>query len=166
MIATTRTSAKKQALLDHGADAVVATQEEDLVEHVQAITGGQGAHVVFDPIGGPMMEPLAAAVAPLGHVLIYGLLEPAPMTLPSLPLMLKCFSVQGYQVFNFTGSPAFPRQEVAFERAKAFLYEHVENGSLVPVTDPKEFELAHIQDAHRYMESNEQIGKIIVTVRG
>ena len=51
-IATTRTSKKKAELLSLGADHVIATQEEDLVKRVGEITGGKGARVVFDPIGG------------------------------------------------------------------------------------------------------------------
>ncbi len=51
-IATTRTSAKKQRLLDLGADHVIATQEDDLPARVNAITGGKGARIVFDPVGG------------------------------------------------------------------------------------------------------------------
>lgn len=165
VIATTRTSAKKQALLDHGADHVVVTQDEDLVERVQTITGEAGAHVVFDPIGGPMLERFAEVVAPRGRILIYGLLELSPMTLPPFPLLLKCFSVQGYQVFNFTGSPDFPRQEQAVARANAFLFDLLASGDLVPILDPRTFDLADIADAHRYMESNQQIGKIVVTTR-
>ncbi|WP_424139933.1 zinc-binding dehydrogenase, partial [Roseomonas chloroacetimidivorans] len=53
VIATTRTSAKKQALLEAGAHHVIATQEEDLAARVMEITGGKGARVVFDPVGGP-----------------------------------------------------------------------------------------------------------------
>ena len=48
-IATTRTSAKKQQLLDLGADYVIATQEEDLPARVMEISGGKGARVTFDP---------------------------------------------------------------------------------------------------------------------
>ncbi|MDJ0973376.1 MAG: zinc-dependent alcohol dehydrogenase family protein [Planctomycetota bacterium] len=164
VIATSRTSAKKQALLDQGADHVIATQEEDLAARVAEITSGAGAHVVFDPIGGPMLEPIAEAVAPMGTVIVYGLLEPSAMTLPPFPLLLKCFNVRGYQVFNYTGSPDFPRQDDAIARANAYLFEQVEKGNLVPLVDKRSFELADIADAHRYMESNQQVGKIVVNV--
>ena len=51
VIATTRTGAKRQALIDAGAHHVVATEEEDLVARVMEITDGQGARVVLDPVG-------------------------------------------------------------------------------------------------------------------
>src|ERR1700722_6656374 len=62
-IATTRTSSKKQELLDHGAAHVIATEEEDLVSRVKEITAGKGARVIFDPVAGPFLETLAGAAA-------------------------------------------------------------------------------------------------------
>src|SRR5262249_9896563 len=52
-IATTRTRVKRGELLALGADHVIVTDEEDLVARVQDITGGAGARIIFDPIGGP-----------------------------------------------------------------------------------------------------------------
>src|SRR5471032_1465515 len=49
-VALTRTSAKKQQLLDAGAAHVIATDEVDLVQEVMRITAGQGARVAFDPV--------------------------------------------------------------------------------------------------------------------
>ena len=52
VIATTRTGAKRQALIDAGAHYVVATGEEDLVARVMEITDGQGARVVLSAAAG------------------------------------------------------------------------------------------------------------------
>src|SRR5262249_21029132 len=51
-IATTRSGKKKAQLLELGANHVVVTDEEDLSERVNAITGNEGARIIFDPIGG------------------------------------------------------------------------------------------------------------------
>src|SRR5580658_4276717 len=61
-IAATRTSAKRAELIALGADHVVVTDEEgeNLVQRVNEITGGKGARIVFDPVGGPIVEQLAA----------------------------------------------------------------------------------------------------------
>ena len=56
VIATSRTLAKKDALLELGADHVVATQEGDPVEAIRAIVGEDGVDVIYDPIGGKMIE--------------------------------------------------------------------------------------------------------------
>ena len=53
-IARTRTSAKRKQLIDAGAKYVIATEEEDdLVKPISEISAGQGAGVVFDPVGQP-----------------------------------------------------------------------------------------------------------------
>src|SRR6202007_3000167 len=52
-IAVTRHAAQKQSLLDAGAAHVVVTDETDLLDEIMRITGGKGARVVFDPVGGP-----------------------------------------------------------------------------------------------------------------
>jgi NADPH:quinone reductase-like Zn-dependent oxidoreductase len=56
-----------------------------------------------------------------------------------------------------------PRNEEAFARAKAFILDNLAAGNLKPVI-AKTFPLIQIQQAHRYMESNQQLGKIVVTV--
>jgi NADPH:quinone reductase-like Zn-dependent oxidoreductase len=47
--------------MDAGATHVVATDEQDLVKEILSLTGGKGARVVFDPVGGPTMEKLVGA---------------------------------------------------------------------------------------------------------
>src|SRR5262245_4109651 len=71
-IALTRRGSKRQALMDAGATHVVATDEQDLVKEILGLTGGKGARVVFDPVGGPTMEKLVGATMPHGIVFIYG----------------------------------------------------------------------------------------------
>jgi NADPH:quinone reductase-like Zn-dependent oxidoreductase len=48
-------------------------------------------------------------------------------------------------------------------KAKQYVFDHIKAGDFKPRID-KVFPLAQIVEAHRYMESNEQIGKIVVTV--
>jgi NADPH:quinone reductase-like Zn-dependent oxidoreductase len=67
-IAVTRTSAKRAELLNLGAEYVIASEEEDYVARVQEISGGKGARLTFDPVGGPFVEKLAAAAAPGGVI--------------------------------------------------------------------------------------------------
>lgn len=164
VIATSRTSAKRQQLLDLGADHVVATGEEDLVEAVRGIAGVQGVEVVYDPIGGATVGQYLEVVAPLGQIILYGLFDPTPAELPVGLLLWKSASIHGYKVFDFTGHKGLglqPRAE-AVHRAKRFFAEHLAAGSLLPVI-AKTFQLDQIGDAHRFMESNAQVGKIVVT---
>ena len=83
-VALTRGRSKRQALLDAGAAHVIATDEQDLVKEVLGITGGKGARVVFDPVGGPTITKLAQATAHLGTLFLYGALSTEPTPLPAV----------------------------------------------------------------------------------
>jgi NADPH:quinone reductase-like Zn-dependent oxidoreductase len=156
-IAATRTSQKKAALLALGADYVIATEEEDLAARVNQITSGKGARIVFDPIGGKGLESLAAATAVNGIIFEYGALASEPTLFPLFPALSKHLTIKGYTLFEIVGDPAI------FPKAKQYVFDHLASGDFKPRID-KTFPLGKIVEAHRYMESNAQIGKIVVTV--
>ncbi|RYG94358.1 MAG: NADPH:quinone reductase [Alphaproteobacteria bacterium] len=155
VIATTRTSAKRQALLDAGADYVVSTEEEDLVARVLEITNGNGARVVFDPVGGPSFVPLTAAMARGGILLEYGVLSAEPTPFPLLTVLSKSLTLKGYLYTEVVSDDA------VLERAKTFITDGLVSGALRPLI-ARTFAFDDIQDAHRFLESNEQIGKVVV----
>ncbi len=157
VIATTRTSSKGQALLDAGADYVVATEEEDLAIRVLEITNGIGARVVFDPVGGPSFGPLTAAMARGGILLEYGVLSAEPTPFPLLTVLSKSLTLKGYLYTEVVSDDA------VLERAKTFITDGLVSGALRPLI-ARTFAFDDIQDAHRFLESNEQIGKVVVTL--
>jgi NADPH2:quinone reductase len=77
-IAGTRTAAKRDALLAAGAAHVVVTDEQDLVAKVIRITEGKGARLAVDPIGGPGVETLVAALGEDGILVPYGVMTTNP----------------------------------------------------------------------------------------
>jgi NADPH:quinone reductase-like Zn-dependent oxidoreductase len=156
-IALTRKSDKREALTKLGAAHVIATQEQDLVAEVNRITGGKGARVVFDPVAGPAIEKLIAAAATKGIVLEYGNLSNEPTPLPLFDVLGKLLTIRGYVLFEITKDPA------RLARGKEFVIAGLAAGKLRPVI-AKSFRFEDIVAAHRYMESNQQIGKIVVTV--
>ena len=148
---------KTLALIEAGAAHVIATQEEDFVARVNEITGRQGARVIFDPVGGKGIELLAHAAAMRGTIFEYGALAPEPTPFPLFTALSKGLSVRGYTLREVIADPQL--------RAKAekYVFDHVKAGRFKPRID-RVFPFAEIVEAHRYMESNEQIGKIVVTV--
>jgi NADPH:quinone reductase-like Zn-dependent oxidoreductase len=160
-IATTRTAKKKAELLAAGADHVIVTDEENLPERVSEITGGMGARVIFDPIGGQGLEDLAAAAAPSGIIFQYGILATEPTPYPLLTALSKHLTIKAYTLFEVVANPdEFPEE---FRKAKQYAFDNLANGTFKPRIS-KTFPLSQIVDAHRYMESNAQVGKIVVTV--
>lgn len=156
-IATTRGADKKQFLLGAGADHAIVTNDTDLVEEVKEITNGKGARLVFDPIGGPLLEKLAEAAAPGATIFEYGALSPEPTPFPLFPALAKGLSVRGYTLFEIVKNPEM------LNRGKQYIRDGLQSGVLKPIID-RTFSLKAIVEAHRYMESNQQKGKIVVTV--
>jgi len=156
-IATTRTRAKAAALEEAGAAHVVVTSEQDLGAEVSRATGGKGARLAFDAVGGPQVETLAEAMGHRGVILIYGALATAPTPFPVIAAMQKALTLRGYTLFEFIRDPE------RLARASAFIEDGLASGGLRPII-AKTFPLDAIVQAHVYMESNAQFGKIVVTV--
>lgn len=155
-IALTRTSAKSERLKDAGAAHVVATAEEDVVAVLSEITGGKGVQVVFDPVGGPTFAKLLEAAAPKARILIYGTLD-EPTVMPHFPIFTKGLVITGALLFSTTYDPEKLKAGIAW------VVKGLETGALKP-TIAKTFPLDEIVEAHRYLEANQQFGKIVVTV--
>lgn len=158
VIATTRTSAKAEALRNAGAHHVIATGEEDLPARVDVITEGKGARVVFDPIGGPAIAQLAAGMSVGGILLEYGALSPTEGPFPQFAVLGKSLTLKGYLYTEIVSDDAI------LARAKSFINDGLRSGILNPLIS-RTFSFDEIQDATRFLESNEQIGKIVVRVK-
>jgi NADPH:quinone reductase len=156
-IATTRNKAKAKALADAGAAFVINTESEDLAARVQEITKGKGFALAFDPVAGPGLETLAKAAGQEATIMEYGALDPRPTPYPLFLAIRKGLNIRAYTLFQITKDPE------RSPRALKFVTEGLSSGVLKPII-AKTFKLDEIVEAHRYMESNEQIGKIVVTV--
>ena len=156
-IAVTRTEAKRQALLEAGAAHVIASAEEDLGRRLTDIAGPNGVRVVFDPIGGPAFGPLTAAMSRGGILIEYGALSAEPTPFPIFDVLSKSLTLRGYLIHEITRDPA------RLEAAKGFILAGLKSGALKPII-ARIFAFDDIVEAHRYLESNEQFGKIVVTL--
>ncbi|MEO6185571.1 MAG: zinc-dependent alcohol dehydrogenase family protein [Steroidobacteraceae bacterium] len=156
-IATTRRLAKAEELQAHGAGHVIATEEQDLVAEVMRITNGKGARLVFDPVGGPFVETLAKAMAENGLLMIYGGLSGVPTLHPHWSSAMKSLSVRSWVASTIWNKPD------RFVAVREVILQGLAKAHLKPVIS-KVFPFEQIVEAHRYLESNQQIGKIVVTV--
>lgn len=156
-IAVTRTAAKRAELLELGAHHVIVSDEEDYVARVAEITGGKGVRVTFDPVAGPFVEQLAVA-ATLGGILIeYGALSPEPTPFPLFAAFRRALSMRAYSLHEIKAVPAL------LDGAKRYIYDRLLDGRFVPKI-AKTFPLKETVEAYRYLESNEQVGKVVITV--
>lgn len=153
-IVTTRTEAKRQGLLDVGAEHVIVSAHEDVVKETRRLTGGRGVDIVLDAIGGAGFAELGGAVVQDGTLVSYGWLDERPILLPrQWPL-----TVHGYANVALTGTAE------GRHRAAHYLASGLADGTLRPVLGEVFDGLDRIRDAHRLMESNRHTGKIVVRV--
>lgn len=157
-IATTRTSQKRNELSSLGADYIIVTEEEDLVVRVKEITAGKGARLIFDPVAGPFVEKLAQAAAEQGIIFEYGALSLAPTPFPFFLALRKGLTVRGYTLHEISADPQ------ALAAAKKYIYDRLADGRFRPKV-AKTFPFAKSVEAYKYLESNAQIGKIVITIR-
>ncbi len=155
-IAVTRSRSKAPALRSSGAAHVICSDEENVPDVVRAITGGRGTKVVFDAVAGPGLPGLVAATAPGGLIIVYGMLAgtTAEVLLPKL--MQNNLTLRGFAA-NILVEQADSRA-----RMVEYIYRKLSSGALRPIVD-RTFDLSRIAEAHRYLESNAQVGKIVVT---
>lgn len=155
-IAATRTSEKAEALKSLGAAHVVATQEENLVERVMEITDGRGARCAFDPVGGPYVDTLAQALEERGILFVYGGLSGEPTPYPHWPMAFKGCSMRGWVASEIWNHPH------RFEAARRRIEMGLAGGQLEPVIAKTFNGLEALVEANAYLESNQQVGKVVV----
>ena len=156
-IATTRTSAKRDELLKAGAAYVIVTDEQDMVAEVNNITAGRGVNIVFEPVGGANFPQLIDALTPGGTLFIYGALAQEPTPLPLLSIIYKQPIIRGYNLFATTTDAA--RQKAAVD----FILKGLESGEL-KTQIAANFAFDDMIAAHRELEKNQHLGKIVVTI--
>ncbi len=93
-----------------------------------------------------------------GTLFIYGALSLEPTPFPTLVALIKSLTMRGYVMMEMASDP------LRLADAQTFITRGLEDGALRPII-AETFDLDHVVDAHRYMESNQQFGKLVVTTR-
>jgi len=156
-IAVTRTSAKKDELLALGAHHVIVSGEEDYAARMEEITGGKGARLIFDPVAGPYVETLAAGAAQGSFLFIYGGLSMQPTPFPLMQSFRTGLSVRAYSVREIT------TKAERLATAKKYVFDRLADGRFVPKI-ARTFAYKDTVEAYRYLESNQQVGKVVIRV--
>ena len=158
VIACASTDDKLAVCRAHGADEGINYATEDLRERIKGLTGGRGADVVYDPVGGPYTELALRSIAWRGRLLVVGF---AAGEIPKIPLnltLLKGCSIVG--VFWGDWARREPRH---FAEAMARLDRWYADGKLKPHISAT-FPLERAGDALSLMASRRVTGKVVLTV--
>ena len=158
-VVVTASEAKLDGCRELGADLAVDYRSEDFVEAVRGLTGGRGADVVIDIVGGNNLARNLAALAVRGSIVQVGLLGAGEATVPLGRLMSKRARLVG------TVLRARPLEE-KIALSKRFATEILplfESGRLRTVID-RRYGIDEVARAHAYMQSNANFGKILLDV--
>jgi len=160
VIATAGSDEKLARVRELGADVLINYKAQDFVEVVKRETGNQGVDVVLDFIGGPYWEKHAACMAIGGRCVVIGVLGGRSATVSFVSLLAKRHQILGLVMRSRPVSEKITiTQRFIRESLPLFADER-----LKPVIDTV-LPLAEARRAHELMESNANVGKIVLAVR-
>ncbi|MDH4570399.1 NADPH:quinone oxidoreductase family protein [Pseudomonas sp. BN414] len=159
VIAAASSAEKLEVAKAAGADALINYSEESLKDRVKELTGGQGADVIYDPVGGDLFDAAVRSINWNGRLLVVGF---ASGRIPELPVnlaLLKGASVVG--VFWGSFAQRQPQDNLAnFQQLFAWYAE----GKLKPLVS-QTFPLERASDAINALATRQAVGKVVVEVR-
>lgn len=171
---TTASSDEKcQQCLELGAKATINYQSEDFVRRVKELTNGQGADVILDMVGGDYVQKNIRAAAFRGRIVSIAFLRGSKVDIDLMPVMLKQLVLTGS---TLRSRPVEEKAHIAkalldkvwplFENSELenqeFDNREMKNKGMSPLISTT-FPLEKAVDAHKLMESNQHMGKIILT---
>jgi NADPH2:quinone reductase len=156
VIAAAGSAEKLQVCLEQGAQHVVNYREASLVEAVREFTGGRGADVVFDPVGGDAFDQSIRSLAWKGRLVVVGFADGRIPTLEMNRLLLKNAAVLGF----FLGSYRLNRMPLVHE-ARARLMELYAAGSIRPLVS-QQLPMEELPKAIALLETRRSLGKVVV----
>lgn len=159
-VATTVSSEDKGAIArDLGADDIILYRQERVTDYVQRLTGGAGFPLVFDTVGGGNLDASFEAAAISGRVCSINTRSTHDLS----PLHAKNLTL--HVIFRLV--PLLYGMELEHQSwILRNMTEMVDEGSLRPLLAARKFRFAQIADAHRYLESGQAVGKILLTRNG
>ncbi len=150
VIATTSTPEKVAKAVSLGCDYVINYKEQDVADEVKQLTGGRGVDVILDHVGSATWPANVASLARGGRLVVCGTTGGANVQLDLAPLYYKAQSVLG----STLGTPD----------EMATCLRLVAENKLQVVID-QAFPLDQLADAHRYLEQQEQFGKVVIQIK-
>ena len=158
-IAVTCSTNKVGACLDLGAHLVVDYSKDDFVDAVGDWTGGGGVDVVLDVIGGEYLVRNIRCLKTQGRIVQVGVMGEAVASFPLGALLPKRASLIG----TVLRSRPLEQKIDANQRFLSELLPRFDDGTLRPVIDSR-YALEDIAEAHNYMATNGNIGKILIDI--
>jgi putative PIG3 family NAD(P)H quinone oxidoreductase len=158
-LGTSRTEDKIDRCAELGLGDGLHVTDGTFADEVKARTGGHGADVILDLVGAGYLAENLAALAPLGRMVVIGLLSGAKAELPMGPLMKKRLRVFGTVL---RARPLEQKAALAQRFGDRIAPLFAADGPLSPVVD-EVVPMSEIAAAHERMERNATFGKIVLS---
>ncbi|MFZ5914032.1 MAG: NADPH:quinone oxidoreductase family protein [Pseudomonadota bacterium] len=154
VIAAASSDEKLAVCKEHGADAVINYATEDLKERIKELTGGKGADVIYDPVGGDYSEAALRAIGWGGRFLVVGF---ANGEIPKIPLNLTL--LKSCQIVGVFWGASIERDVSHFQRRNDELLQYYVEGKLKPLVSGV-YPLEEAARAINYLVARKVTGKL------
>jgi NADPH:quinone reductase len=144
---------------EHGADHAIDYSREDIRERVKAITGGRGADVVYDPVGGDVFDASLRSIAWEGRIIIIGF---ASGRIPQVPANIAL--VKNIDVIGFYWGSYQKHKPQLIRDSYAQLFRWFEEGKLKPHVS-HQLDLKGVAQAMALLGRRQSTGKVVLTTR-
>jgi len=158
-LTTVGTAAKKEWVMKLGASKAILRKEEDVTKAVLEATQGEGAHLILDVVGAPAWKSNLQSLRRGGRLVLIGFLGGSRGELDLGLILRKNLHVTGT---TLRGSPLAKKSEWMQEFDR-FARARFEDGRLKVPLD-RTFPIEQAAEAHRYMEEDRNLGKIVLVV--
>ncbi|MCZ6640779.1 MAG: NADPH:quinone oxidoreductase family protein [Gammaproteobacteria bacterium] len=159
VIAAASSTEKLQAAKKAGADELIDYSDGELKDKVKELTGGKGADVIYDPVGGALFDQCMRCINWYGRVLVIGFAAGDIPRLPTNLVLLKSCQVVGVY-YGAWSARSVDESSANFKE----ILELFEQGKIDPLVG-KVYPLEQYADALRCLSERQAIGKVVVNIQ-
>ncbi len=157
-IGTSRTNKNRDFMLEVGYDHVIAQSDNNMSDSIMGFSKGQGVRIIYDPIGGAILQDYAAGLAQNAIIFLYGGMDQSPTILPEIEMTQKAACLRPFSVYNHI------YEKESRDRGVKFVYNALARGDLKAHVE-KVYPLENFRQAFEdQLNSTTRRGKMVVSM--
>jgi NADPH:quinone reductase-like Zn-dependent oxidoreductase len=158
-IGTSRTTSKRELLLGVGFDRVIAQSDGRVSEEIMEFTEGRGVRIIYDPIGGQLVQDYAGGLGQDAIIFLYGGMDPTPTVVPEIEMIHRAAVIRPYSVYNHI------YDKESRERGVKFVFDALARGDLKARVEDV-YPLEEFRQAFDHQRSSKtRKGKLVISTR-
>jgi NADPH2:quinone reductase len=160
VIATASSAEKLAVCREQGAELGIDYTREDFVQAVMEHTGGHGADIVYDPVGGDVFDQSRRCIAFDGRLVVVGFAGGRIPEIAANRMLLRTFAVTGFTVHAYK-----QHRPDLLAQALSHLFRLYAQGSVTPVIS-RRLPLSALVEALDHVVARQAIGKVVLVPDG